>query len=162
MRQEPIVEGSLGHAETNLWLLITSRRSWQRLAPRREWVFPNKCKTALNSIQPGDFGTIYLTAGAKKDCALGGVVMFIGRPYRTEEDNAYSKFFPWRVPLEIQIQTEAPFRPLISKLSFLKSGPAWGSGLQGQPIKRVSLPDFRLFLGSFGAAAELARTENSS
>ncbi|MDO9538354.1 MAG: EVE domain-containing protein [Thermoplasmata archaeon] len=135
---------------TGYWIIITSRGYWSKLKDMGVWGFSEKDKARLDTIKSGDKALIYMTAdGGKYKSAIGGVVKFIGKPWKVDGGkNLFDAMYPNRIKTKVSQVIEPPleFSQYVGKVSFVGKGKNWGSGLQGQPVKPITEEDYAFLM----------------
>ena len=149
-------------AETGHWFLITSRGHWARLRELGCWAFAEKHKCKAGTVQPEHKGIVYLTAdGGRHTSVIAAVIRFTGKSGGgSNGKTAFDTFYPLRIPMEVErIPTEpVPIKPLIPHLEFIYNKKNWGSLLQGQPLKPLSISDFKLMEKTLDDAVQREET----
>jgi len=69
----------------------------------------------------------------------------------------FDQLYPCQAEIAIlaELEEPIPFRPFVSRLSFIRKPQAWGAYLQGYPMRRLSPEDFRLLHSALLAAKEM-------
>lgn len=139
----------------NYWIGVVSRAHVQ-LGVQGGFVQLNHGKKApVSRLRAGDGLAMYSPRTAYPDgeplqsfTAIG--VVSTGEIYQVEMS---PDFQPYRVDVKFVRCEEAPIKPLIEKLSFIKNKARWGAAFRFGQIK-VSLADFLLIARAMGTGAE--------
>jgi len=129
---------------SNYWIGVVSR-SHVQIGVRGGFIQLNHGKrAALQRLKANDFLAMYSPRCEHPDgeplqafTALGAVVS--GEVYQAEMS---PDFKPYRVDVTFQSCIEAPIRPLISRLSFIKDKAHWGAAFRYGYLK-IPEADFR-------------------
>ena len=112
----------------------------------------------LRRIQPGDRVVYYSPTSAFRSrdglqsfTALG--VVDDGAPYQAEMGDGFS---PFRRDVSWCAAREAPIKPLIDALSFIKSKTHWGAAFRFGQIK-IPAGDFKLIAKAMGVESEFQK-----
>lgn len=144
--QSPVGE-VLTESTPNYWLLFASRSTWKHLQSKGEWAFEVKVPRKAKELAENDIGVVYLRHDLDGDSALGGLVKFSGKLYRTRGRDLFDQMFPFRISITVKNVSDPPidFRPLIDRIAFITNKSNWGSHLQGRAMQKLDESDYILF-----------------
>ena len=141
-------------ADRTFWIGVVSR-SHVQLGVKGGFIQLNHGKKApLQKLHAGDGLIMYSPRTSYPDgevlqsfTAIG--VVTSGEIYQVEMS---SDFKPYRVDVKFLECRETPIRPLIDKLSFIKSKMHWGAAFRFGQVK-IPAQDFRLIANAMGCNA---------
>lgn len=143
----------------NFWIGVVSRSHIQRGVQGGFVQLNHGKKAAVQRLKAGDLLAMYSPRTDYPDgetlqafTAIGEVTT--GEVYQVEMT---PDFKPFRVDVEFHACHEAPIRPLIEQLSFIKDKTHWGSAFRFGYL-RVPEDDFRLIAQAMGATAARSAT----
>ncbi|MWB77305.1 EVE domain-containing protein [Pseudooceanicola sp. 216_PA32_1] len=112
----------------------------------------------VRRLSPGDFLTYYApretlegTDPVQAFVALGQVRQ--GEAYRAEQG---TQFHPWRRDVDYLDGVEAPVRPMLDRLAFVRDPRHWGMAFR-RSLFEVGDDDFALIAGAMGLAEAVER-----
>ena len=144
--------------DRSFWIGVVSR-SHVQIGVKGQFVQLNHGKRApLQRLRAGDGLVMYSPRTEYPDgeplqrfTAIGVVVT--GEVYQVEMTPSFK---PYRVDVRFLRCREAPIRPLLEQLSFIKNKTRWGAAFRYGHVK-IPAADFRLIARAMGAAGALAR-----
>jgi hypothetical protein len=144
--------------DRSFWIGVVSR-SHVQIGVKGQFVQLNHGKRApLQRLRAGDGLVMYSPRTEYPDgeplqrfTAIGVVVT--GEVYQVEMTPSFK---PYRVDVRFLRCREAPIRPLLEQLSFIKNKTSWGAAFRHGHV-RIPASDFRLIARAMGAAGALAR-----
>jgi predicted RNA-binding protein len=141
------------------WLCITNEANWKIIKEKNIWGVPERHKNTIAKVKPGDKLVIYLkqdkTNNEIREPRIVAVYEVVSEPFKDSTRIFSSKgmrssgeTFPWRVkikPIKI-FDKPIEFKPLISKLKFIKNKKKWSGHLMGKAMRKILEDDFKLIL----------------
>ncbi len=139
----------------NHWIGVVSRSHVQRGVAGSFVQLNHGKKQPVSRLKAGDLVAIYSPRTAYPDgealqhfTALG--VVRSGAVYQVDMSEMGPGFKPWRVDVDFLAVQEAPIRPLIGALSFIRDKQHWGAAFRYGQLK-VPAEDFERIAGAMGA-----------
>lgn len=135
----------LSAAERQAWIGVVSREHVQRGVAGSFIQLNHGQKAPVRRLRAGDRIAMYSPRAAYPDgaalqCFTAIGVVVSGEVYQVEMS---PDFRPWRVDVAFAPCREAPIRPLIDRLSFIRSKTQWGAAFRFGQLK-VPAEDFEL------------------
>jgi len=141
------------------WLCITNETNWKIIKEKNIWGVPERHKNTIAKVKPGDKLVIYLKQekinNEIKEPRIVAVYEVVSEPFKDSTRIFSSKgmrssgeIFPWRVKIKPIRIFDKPieFKPLISKLKFIKNKKKWSGHLMGKAMRKILEDDFKLIL----------------
>jgi hypothetical protein len=144
--------------DRSFWIGVVSR-SHVRIGVTGHFVQLNHGKRApLQRLRAGDGLVMYSPRTAYPDgeplqCFTAIGVVATGEIYQVEMTPSFK---PYRVDVRFVRCREAPIRPLLERLSFIKNTASWGAAFRFGHV-RIPAADFRLIARAMGAVGALER-----
>lgn len=147
----------------NYWIGVASREHVRPAVAGRFCQLCHGKAAALRRLQPGD-GLIYYSPreGMGSGCPVQAftAIGVVSEDAPGQVDQGHG-FQPFRHSVRYLPATEAPIRPLLSKLSFTRGKVSWGYAFR-RGLFRIEAEDYRLISEAMGVTDESRRMSRFS
>ncbi|HIE15134.1 TPA: EVE domain-containing protein [Candidatus Bathyarchaeota archaeon] len=140
------------------WLCITTEENWNVIKKKNIWGVQEKHRNTIGKVKAGDKCLIYVMSKKKDDGLIPSRIMGAyevtstvkvdnSRIFKPPERNK-NEVFPLRIKLKPVKIFEKPveFKPLISKLKFIKNKQKWTGHIQGKAMRKIPEEDYELVI----------------
>ncbi|AGK61367.1 Uncharacterized protein conserved in archaea [Archaeoglobus sulfaticallidus PM70-1] len=141
------------------WLCITTEENWRVIKDKNIWGVPERHKSTIARVKPGDKLLIYLKQEREKKVLVPRIVAVYEAVSEVFRDSKKifktpagmgNETFPLRIKLKpVRIFDEpVEFKPLIPKLKFVKNKKKWTGHLMGKAVREIPEEDYKLIVDS--------------
>jgi len=119
------------------WLAISNRTNWEVTRKKNIWGVPQRNKSIIERVKPGDTVLIYVSQQKEDDTllpsAVTGAFEVVSEPFEERTrvfvapEQMGDEVFPYRIKLKPVKVFDPPveFKPLIPKLKFITNKTMW-------------------------------------
>lgn len=140
------------------WLCITNQDNWEVVKEKNIWGASERHKGTIEKVRPGDKCLFYvISTRIDKEVIPSRIVAayeVTSEPFKATlsifKPASYGESYPLRINLKQikMFKTYVEFKPIVTKLSFIKNKRQWSSHIRGRAMREIPKVDYELILNS--------------